>query len=78
MSLTVNDGEDERAPNMDSKPDKIAKLVMKGVLRCIELHKFHKFHMSNGYGRAEAKRDFMLQYVALPNNLSMDVQAERI
>ena len=45
---------------------------MKGVLRCIKLH---KFSVSNGYGRAEAQREFMSQHVALPNNLSMDVRA---
>ena len=48
--------------------------TMKGVKRCIELH---KFSVSNGYGRAEAQRDFMLQHVALPSDLSMDVRAAR-
>ena len=47
--------------------------TMKGVKHCIELH---KFSVSNKYGRAEAQRDFMLQHVALPNDLSMDVRAE--
>jgi hypothetical protein len=42
-------------------------ITMKGVLFCTELH---KFHVSNRYGRAEAQRDFVLQHVALPNNLS--------
>ena len=45
--------------------------TMKGVKRCIELH---KFAVSKGYGRAEAQRDFMLQHVAMLNDLSMDVR----
>ena len=46
--------------------------TMKGVKRCIELH---KFTVSQGYGRAEAQRNFLLQHVSLPGDLSMDVRA---
>ena len=46
--------------------------TMKGVKRCIELH---KFSVSQGYGRAEAQHDFLLQHVAMPDDLSMDVRA---
>lgn len=46
--------------------------TMKGVKRTIELH---KFAVSQGFGRAEAQRDFLLQHVSLPGDLSMDVRA---
>ena len=45
---------------------------MKGVKRTIELH---KFAVSQGFGRAEAQRNFLLQHVSLPGDLSMDVRA---
>ena len=46
--------------------------TMKGVKRCIELH---KFAVSKGYGRAEAQRNFLLQHVSMPGDLSMDVRS---
>ena len=46
--------------------------TMKGVKRTIELH---KFAVSQGFGRAEAQRNFLLQHVSLPGDLSMDVRA---
>ena len=52
--------------------ESIIGTTMKGVKRCIELH---KFAVSQGYGRAEAQRNFLLQHVSLPGDLSMDVRA---